>query len=93
MNLRPLLNFGVALTAWFALIAVGVGCVYAKHESRKRFVALGKLEQERDELEVEWNQLRIEQRAWSNHNRIDNIAREALDMSVPQAEDIAVIEQ
>ncbi|MFK7885637.1 MAG: cell division protein FtsL [Gammaproteobacteria bacterium] len=93
MNVRPLFNFSVALAAWMALLGVGVGCVYAKHEARKRFVALGKLEQERDELEVEWNRLRLEQRTWSNHNRIDNIAREALEMSVPVASDIAVIEQ
>ena len=77
---------------WLALFATTVGCVWAKHETRKRFVELRTLERERDRLEIEWGKLRIEQSTWATHGRVENLARDALDMRVPAAGEIAVLQ-
>jgi cell division protein FtsL len=65
------------------LISTAVGVVYARHESRKLFVGLQQLERERDDLNIEWGRLQLEQGAWSSHGRIERIAREKLEMRMP----------
>lgn len=92
MNLRALLVPMLMVAAWFALLATGLGCVYAKHEARKRFVALRALELERDKLQVDWGRLQIEQSTWATHSRVENLARDVLNMDVPTAGEIAVLE-
>lgn len=87
------LSFGAALAGlWLSLLATAVGCVWAKHEARARFVELRVLEQERDRLEIEWGQLRIEQGVWATHSRVENLAREELGMVVPKSADVAVLQ-
>jgi cell division protein FtsL len=91
LNLRTLSVAGLIVGGWLALLATTIGCVYARHEARKRFVELRALERERDRLEIEWGRLRIEQSAWATHGRVENLARDALNMRVPAAGDIAVL--
>jgi len=43
------------------VLASSLGVVYAKHQSRKLFVELDILKKERDEMNVEWGQLQLEQ--------------------------------
>ena len=50
-----------------ALMVSALGVVYAKHEARSRFVELQRLTKERDNLDIEWGQLQLEQSAWSTH--------------------------
>lgn len=57
--------------------------VYAQHESRKLFVELQGLQGARDELNVEWGRLQLEQSTWATHGRIEAIAREKLNMMIP----------
>ena len=86
------LTFGAALVAaWLMLLSTAVCCVWAKHEARARFIELRALETERDRLEIEWGKLRIEQSTWATHSRVENLAREELDMIVPRSTDIAVL--
>jgi cell division protein FtsL len=49
------------------------------------FVELQQLEKERDELNVEWGRLQLEQGAWSAHGRVEQIAREKLSMRIPSS--------
>ncbi|MDX1334145.1 MAG: cell division protein FtsL [Gammaproteobacteria bacterium] len=72
------------------LISTAVGVVYARHESRKLFVELQKLERERDDLNIEWGRLQLEQGAWSSHGRIEGIAREKLEMRMPDASTMVI---
>ncbi len=92
MSARVLVFSGVAVAAWAALLATGIGCVYAKHEARTLFVALRALERERDQLEIEWGKLQIEQSTWATHSRVENLARDVLDMDVPSVGEMAVLE-
>jgi len=67
------------------LLAFGsaLGVVYTQHESRKLFVELQGLQNARDELNVDWGRLQLEQSTWATHGRIEAIAREKLDMTIP----------
>ena len=91
MSVRAVTLGAAFMAAWIALLATSIGCVWAKHEARARFVELRALERERDRLEVEWGKLRIEQSAWATHSRVENLAREELGMVVPKSADIAVL--
>ena len=73
------------------VIASALSVVWAKHESRKLFVTLQKLERVRDDLNVEWGRLQLEQSTWATHGRIEAVAREQLAMQLPQAESIVLV--
>jgi cell division protein FtsL len=79
----------------FALVCVisAVALIYTKHESRKLFVELEGLTTERDELNIEWGQLQIEQSTWATHARIEQLAAEELSLARPQSTNIYVIER
>ena len=79
----------------FAVVCVvsAVALVYTKHESRKLFVELEGLTRERDNLNIEWGQLQIEQSTWAQHARIEQVATDDLSLVRPQATEIFVIER
>ena len=79
----------------FALVCTvsAMALVYTKHESRKLFVELEALAHERDELDIEWGQLQIEQSTWATHARIEKVAADDLKLARPETTDIYVIEQ
>ena len=83
------------LTMVFAVVCVmsAIALVYTKHESRKLFVELEQLTTERDELNIEWGQLQIEQSTWATHARIEQVATEDLSLVRPKSTEIYVIEQ
>jgi cell division protein FtsL len=79
----------------FAAVCVmtAIAMVYTKHESRKLFVELETLTQERDDLNIEWGQLQIEQSTWATHARIEQVALDRLSLVRPQSTEIFVIER
>ncbi len=79
----------------FALVCVlsSIAIVYTKHESRKLFVELEALTRERDELNIEWGQLQIEQSTWATHARIERVAKDDLSLARPDSSEIYVIER
>ena len=85
----------VLLVFVFAVVCVvsATALVYTKHESRKLFVALEELTDERDELNIEWGQLQIEQSTWATHARIEQVASDDLQLTRPETTEIFVIEQ
>ena len=80
----------VGLLAGF-VVASALSVVWVKHESRKLFGTLQKLERIRDDLNVEWGQLQLEQSTWATHGRIEAVARERLGMQLPQTEGIVLV--
>lgn len=85
----------VLLVLVFAVICVisGMALVYTKHESRKLFVELERLTHERDQLNIEWGQLQIEQSTWAQHARIEQVATDDLSLVRPATTEIFVIER
>jgi cell division protein FtsL len=79
----------------FAVVCVlsAIALVYTKHESRKLFMELEGLTTQRDELNIEWGQLQIEQSTWAQHARIEQVATEDLSLVRPETTEIFVIER
>jgi cell division protein FtsL len=79
----------------FAVVCVlsSMAMIYTKHESRKLFVELEQLTDQRDELNIEWGQLQIEQSTWATHARIEQVATDDLSLLRPEATEIYVIER
>lgn len=66
-----------------AVLASGVGVVYTQHVNRRLFVEWRKLQAERDNLEVEWELLRLEQSTLVTDAAVEAVARARLNMLVP----------
>ncbi|SIP89697.1 cell division protein FtsL [Solilutibacter tolerans] len=86
MSARFLIGLLIALN-----IASAVGVVMARHRHRQLFVELNRLEKVRDELNVEFSRLQLEQATWAESTLIDRTARERLGMVLPVADDIVVV--
>ena len=76
---------------WLGTLAAAAGAIYAKHRARELFVQLEKLNQKRDNMEIEWGQLQLEQSAWSTHSFVENVAVSRLKMSAPAPKEIEVL--
>jgi len=74
-----------------ANVVSAIGVVYARHEHRQLFIRLTRLEKARDELNIEFGRLQLEQATWAESNRIDQVARTRLGMKFPEAADIVVV--
>ena len=74
-----------------AVIVMSMAVVQTRHESRQLFAQLQAQQAERDALNVEWGKLLLEEGAWSQHRRIENMARNRLAMDTPGAVDIRVV--
>lgn len=65
--------------------------VHFAHLNRQLTIAQDSLYQQRDQLDIEWRNLILEQRALSEHSRVEDIARNRLNMIRPAGEqDVAV---
>ncbi len=68
-----------------------MGLVYTKHLSRHLHVALQAEQQKRDELQVEWSRLLLEQSTLASDLHVEKIAKETLHMIIPKPQQIRVI--
>ena len=82
--------FFIALLA-IAVICSGIGIVYARQQHRQAYVELTRLEHARDELNIEFSRLQLEQATWSETNRIEQIATERIGMRFPEGADVVVL--
>jgi cell division protein FtsL len=76
---------------WVAVLASAAGAIYSKHRARELFVALERLNNQRDTLEIEWGQLQLEQSAWSTHAFVERVASTKLRMASPPPKEIELI--
>ncbi len=79
----------VVLVAACVISAIGV--VHARHEHRQLYVDITRLERARDELNIEFGRLQLEQATWAESNRIDQVARTRLGMKFPATDEIVVV--
>lgn len=75
-----------------AVLVVAMLVVALRHESRLLFAQLQMLRSERDALNTEWGQLLLEEGTWSEHRRIEQMARTRLDMHIPGRDRIVVLD-
>lgn len=70
----------LAMVLVLAVMVSAIGVIYAKHRNRMLYVELTRLQQQQDELNVNWGRLQLEQSTWATHSRIENVARRKLNM-------------
>ena len=87
MSPRLLLVVALALTVF----ASAIGNVYVKHLRRTLVVELYALQGERDDMQVEWGQLQLEESTWATHDRIQELAASKLGLAVPASEATVVV--
>ena len=76
---------------WVATLGSAAAAVYLKHRSRELFVELERLDTRRDNLDIEWGQLQLEQSAWSTHAFVERVASAKLHMAMPPPKEIEII--
>jgi len=74
-----------------AVLVTALAVIYAQHQSRKSFVELQELQKVRDEIDVQWGRLQLEQGAWTTHGRVEQIARNKLDMEIPRTDEVVIV--
>lgn len=79
------------LLLWALLLASAIGVVWSRHETRSLFIQLQSLSSERDALDIEWGQLKLEQSAWSTHGRVEQTARVNLRMVIPPPNEVRIV--
>lgn len=76
---------------WVATLAAAAATVYCKHRARTLFIELEALNARRDNLEIEWGQLQLEQSAWSTHAFVERVASAKLHMALPPPKEIEIV--
>jgi cell division protein FtsL len=91
--MKRLDRYGWAIIAllWFAVLGSAAGAVYTRHRSRELFVELQRMHAQRDQLNVQWGQLQLEQSAWSAHAFVERVATSRLKMVTPDPARIRVV--
>ncbi|MFY2763336.1 cell division protein FtsL [Arenimonas sp. MALMAid1274] len=74
------------------VLGSAVGVVYARHLHRQAYIALSGLEHDRDELNIDFGRLQLEQATWSEANRIEQVAGNRIGMRYPTDDDIVVLQ-
>jgi cell division protein FtsL len=90
MSSRRLLLIATPLL-WLAALGSAAGAIYCKHRARSLFVELEQLNARRDNLEIEWGQLQLEQSAWSTHAFVERVASAKLHMAMPPPKEIEIV--
>ena len=81
----------MVVTMALALLGSALALVYVQYARRTLFVELQGLERERDELQVNWGRLQLEQSTWATDERIAGIATEKLGLYRPSADQIVLV--
>ena len=79
----------LALTV--AVVASGIWIVYVEHRSRQLFIAAEEQSRKLDRLEIDWGRLQIEQSTWATPSRIEALARQRLQLTIPTDEALEVV--
>jgi cell division protein FtsL len=89
MNLRVL----IGLPLLVGVVLSGIALVQSRHAHRQLFAELNRLEAQRDELNIEFGRLQLEQATWGETFRIERVAREQLGMRSPEPVEVQVVRQ
>jgi cell division protein FtsL len=73
------------------LVACALSVVTSQHRARKTFMELVRQQDIAAAHEVEFDRLRLEQRTWAMHSRIEKVARLNLKMQAPEAKRIRIL--
>lgn len=76
---------------YLMVMGSAMAVILSTHHNRQQVIALEDLMEEKDQLDVEWRNLVLEQRALTEHNRIEALVQKQLKMHRPTAEQEVVV--
>ena len=76
---------------YLMVVSTAMAVVLGSHLNRQQNMAMENLMQQKDDLDVEWRNLVLEQRALTEHNRIENEVQKQLNMYRPSADEEVVV--
>ena len=81
----------LTLALLVVILASSLSVVQVTHLARQQLITQDELLQERDELDLEWRYLLVEEEFYSQHARIEEIATMQLEMKRPTSQDEQVV--
>jgi len=88
---RQVLEIAAVLALAAGVVASGIWIVEVEHRSRQLFIENEALNRELDRLQTDWGRLQIEQGTYATHSRIEALARQRLQLTVPSGDQLAVV--
>ncbi len=82
---------GVVAILWVGALGSAAGAIYCKHRAREMFIQLEQLNARRDNLEIDWGQLQLEQSSWSTQAFVERVATSKLHMAMPPTKEIEIV--
>lgn len=86
------MKLATLLSLYLLVVMSASGLVYSKHVQRRQFAELQELQEVDSQLKTEWEQLLLEESAWSNQARIEQIANTKLGMHLVSHSDVIMLE-
>ena len=81
----------IVIVLALANVLTAIAVVQARHRHRQLFIELSRLVKSRDDLNIEFSRLQLEQATWAESNRVDEVARTRLGMKTPEPAEIVVV--
>ncbi len=83
-----------AMLVLLAVVVIsGIAVVYVRHQHRLTFIALTDAQLQRDQLNIEWRQLLLEESTWSLHRLVERNAHEKLGMIIPSSDNMLILSE
>ncbi|MFQ3236638.1 MAG: cell division protein FtsL [Paraglaciecola sp.] len=89
--LADLARHPVRVLLFLSLLVSAGAVILSAHDNREMSISLERLMQDKDQLDVQWRNLILEQSALTEHNRIETLVSRQLNMRRPEAEDEVVV--
>jgi cell division protein FtsL len=88
---KDISKYKLTMGLLFLNVATAFAVVHWAQLNRQMVIQQDVLLQQRDDIDLRWRHLLLEQRALAEHSRIEQIAREKLGMSRPSTEEEVVV--
>jgi cell division protein FtsL len=86
-----LLKLGIFLLLILIFFSA-LGLIYTRHQNHLTFMQIQTLSQQNDELNEQWRQLRLEHSTLTQQPRIEKLAKQKLNMHIPQPHETMIIQ-
>ena len=81
----------IAASLWLAVVVSALLLVSVSQQCRQLYASLAMLQQDANQMQVEWGQYLLEQSSWASFSRIEQRAASELGMVVPSADSIVLV--
>jgi cell division protein FtsL len=81
----------IRVLLFLAVLVSAAMVILSAHHNRQMAINVEKLMQQKDQLDVEWRHLILEQGALTEHNRIESMVKKQLNMRRPSPDEEVVV--